>query len=198
MKKIAIIILSISVFLTQSLRAEVKPYAFGDIKYFNYGLEESDLQALNTALVNLGYASSTTSTDNSAFGFELGFGIDITSNFALEASYIDLGTLTINNTTTGPATTNKLEIDGSSVALTGVVKFGEEKQYFYARGGMHSWDLDGKLTSSLGVANFTLGDGTDFLFGIGYRADMFRVGYDYYKIDDSDISSFSAGLIYNF
>ena len=199
MKKLIIAIFALVLFQSQSLKAEVKPYAFGDLKYFNYGVSTSDLQTVNTQIIALGYTSSTTSTDNEGYGFELGFGVDVTKNFAVEASYVDLGTLTIKNTTTGPVTTNTLDISGNSFALAGVVKFGDdEKNYFFGRGGMHSWDLDGKITTGLGTASGSIGTGEDFFVGIGYRGEMFRVGYDYYKIDDGDISSLSAGLIYNF
>ena len=199
MRKLLIAILSISFFLTQSLRAEVKPYAFGDFKYFNYGITTSDLQELNRAVISLGYTSSTSSTDNSGVGFELGFGVDVTKNLALEASYVDLGTLTINNNTTGPTTRNTLDIEGNSLAFGLVGKLGDdEKNYFFGRVGMHAWDMDARLTTGRGTATATLGDGTDYFAGVGFRGEMFRFGYDFYKIDDSDVSSLSVGIIHNF
>lgn len=199
MKKLLIIILATVLFFSNSLRAEVKPYVFGDFKFFNYGITTSDLQELNRAVVSLGYTSSTSSTDNTGVGFELGFGVDVTKNLALEASYVDLGTLTIKNNTTGPTTRNTLDIEGSSLAFGLVGKLGDdEKNYFFGRVGMHSWDMDARLATGNGTANSSLGDGTDYFAGLGFRGEMFRFGYDFYKIDDSDISSLSVGIIHNF
>jgi hypothetical protein len=199
MKKIIIAVFALALFSSQSLRAEMKPYVYGGVKYFNYGISSSDLQAFNRAFISIGYTSSRSSTDNDGFGFELGVGIDVAPHIALEASYVDLGTLTIKTTTTGPIESFNTDIDGNSLTL-GIVAKSETNtdRYFYGKAGMHQWDLDGKITGSRGTAAFTLGDGTDWFAGVGYRAGLFSVGYDYYKVDDGDISSITLSLVHNF
>jgi hypothetical protein len=80
-----------------------------------------------------------------------------------------------------------------------VVKGGDDKNTLYGRIGMHNWDLDGRVTGSRGAATATLGDGTDLIFGVGYKfGDLVKIGYDYYKIDDGNINSLSIGLNYKF
>ena len=53
---------------------------YGGAKIFNYGIEKSDLQEINTSLVALGFSSSTSSTDNTGVGFDIGFGAQISPN----------------------------------------------------------------------------------------------------------------------
>lgn len=184
---------------TLSLTKEIKPYVFLDYKRFGYGVEKEDLQAINRSLVRLGYTSSTSSTDNVGNGFEIGGGADIHKNFGLEASYVNLGTLTIKTTLTGPSENVKTEIDGTSFAAAVVLKVGDDKNTFFGRVGMHTWDLDGRVTGSRGSATASLGDGTDPFFGAGYKfGDFLKVGYDYYKIDDGDIRSFNIGINFKF
>jgi len=183
---------------TLSLTKEIKPYVFLDYKRFGYGVEGADLQAINRSLVSLGYSSSTSSTDNAGNGFEIGGGADIHKNFGLEASYVNLGTLTIKTTLTGPSENLKTEIDGTSFAAAVVLKVGDDKNTFFGRVGMHTWDLDGTVTGTRGRATASLGDGTDPFFGVGYKGDFVKIGFDYYKIDDGDIRSFNIGLSYKF
>ena len=55
MKKIIIIL-----FAFFSLQANVhsnETYMYGGAKYFSYGVEKSDLQAINTSLIALGFSS---------------------------------------------------------------------------------------------------------------------------------------------
>ena len=197
--KIIALMISLIAMPTFAYTKEVKPYFFLDYKRFNYGIETGDLQAINQSLVNLGYSSSTSSTDNTGNGFEIGGGADIHKNFGIEASYVNLGTLTINTTLTGPSESLKTEIDGTSFAAALVIKGGDDKNTFYGRVGMHTWDLDGSVTGTRGSGTASLGDGTDPFFGIGYKFDdLVRIGYDYYKIDDSNITSLSIGLNYKF
>ena len=56
------------------VKASAEAYMYGGAKVFNYGIEDSDLQEINTSLVSLGFSSSTSSTDNSGVGFDIGFG----------------------------------------------------------------------------------------------------------------------------
>jgi hypothetical protein len=197
--KIIALMISLIAMPTFAIAQQIKPYVFLDYKRFSYGITTDDLQAINRSLISLGYSSSLSSTDNSGNGFEIGGGADIHKNFGLEASYVNLGTLTINTTLTGPSESLKTEIDGTSFAVALVVKGGDDKNTFYGRVGMHTWDLDGKVTGTRGAATASLGDGTDPFFGVGYKfGDLVRIGYDYYKIDDGDIKSFNIGLNYKF
>ena len=63
---------------------------------------------------------------------------------------------------------------------------------------MHSWDFSGKVTASLGSSSDSLGTGTDPFFGIGFGSEQMELGYEYYKIDDGDISSLSIRLAHKF
>ena len=58
--------------------------------------------------------------------------------------------------------------------------------------------MSGKLSTSLGSSSEALGTGTDPMFSVGYRADIFQISYDGYQIDDRWFKSFTIGLKYNF
>jgi len=192
MKKL-IIIMNIIIFSFSNISKAEETYMFGGAKLFNYGIESSDLQEINTSLIALGFSSSTTKTDNQGVGFDLGLGFNISDSFAIEAGYVNYGTLEINTSTTGPVENLKLEIKGSGLTGAGVLKFGDDKENFYVKGGMHSWELDGKITASLGTSTEPLGSGTDLFGGVGFVVDNFYASYDYYVVDDGNFSSFGIG-----
>lgn len=192
MKKTITIILGLILFSSQSLKAE-EGYMYGGAKLFSYGIENSDLRKINTSLIALGFSSATTKTDNSGIGFDIGVGLNMSDNFAIEAGYVNYGTLEVNTSTTGPVENLKLEIKGSGLTGAGVLKFGDDKENFYVKGGMHSWELDGKITASLGSSTEPLGSGTDLFGGVGFVIDNFYVSYDYYVVDDGNFSSFGIG-----
>jgi hypothetical protein len=171
---------------------------FGSVKLFNYGIESSDLQVINTSLVSLGFSSSLSTTDNTGVGFDLGIGLNLDENLALEFGYVNFGTLEINTTLTGPAETVKTEITGNAITGAGVFKFGDDQENFYLKAGMHSWDLDGKVTASLGSSTAPLGTGTDLIFGAGFKANNWFASYDYYAVEEGDFSSFGIGYSTNF
>ena len=189
----------IFVFIFILLSTQVKAYAnetyvFGGAKLFNYGIEKSDLQEINTSLVALGFSSSASSTDNTGIGFDVGFGVQIDTNFSIEGSYVNYGTLEIKTNLTGPTENITTEITGDGVA--GAVKYGQGG--YYIKAGMHSWDFSGKVTASLGSSSDSLGTGTDPFFGIGFGSEQMELGYENYKIDDGDISSLSIRLAHKF
>ena len=192
MKKL-IIIMNIIIFSFSNISKAEETYMFGGAKLFNYGIENSDLQEINTSLIALGFSSATTKTDNSGIGFDIGVGLNMSDNFAIEAGYVNYGTLEVNTSTTGPVENLKLEIKGSGLTGAGVLKFGDDKENFYVKGGMHSWELDGKITASLGSSSEPLGSGTDLFGGVGFVIDNFYASYDYYVVDDGNFSSFGIG-----
>ena len=192
MKKIYLIIIITLFSFINTSKAE-NSYMFGGAKLFSYGIETSDLQALNTSLVNLGFSSSLSSTDNSGIGFDFGVGFNLVDNFAIEVGYVDYGTLEINTTLTGPSEKVKTEISGNGVTGAGVLMFGDAQDNFYIKGGMHRWEFEGTVTASLGSSTEPLGTGTDLMMGVGYNMGNWVASYDYYYIEDGDISSIGIG-----
>ena len=179
---------------TQIKAYSAETYMYGGAKIFNYGIETSDLQAINTSLVALGFSSSTSSTDNSGVGFDIGFGAQIAPNFSIEGGYVNYGTLTINTTLTGPTESVTTDITGDGV--TGAVKFNQEG--YYVKAGMHSWDFSSTVKASLGSSSDALGSGTDPFFGIGFGSEQMELGYEYYAIEDGDISALTLRVAHKF
>ena len=169
-------------------------YMFGGAKLFNYGIEKSDLRAINTSLVTLGFTSSASSTDNTGIGFDIGFGTEIAPNFSIEGSYVNYGTLEIKTNTTGPTENITTEISGDGIV--GAIKYSEEG--FYVKGGMHSWDFSGTVKGSLGSSSDALGSGTDPFFAFGFGSDQMELGYEYYAIEDGDISALNLRFSHKF
>tara|TARA_B110000285_G_C15039981_1_gene571293 strand:- start:1 stop:507 length:507 start_codon:yes stop_codon:yes gene_type:complete len=167
---------------------------FGGAKIFNYGIDKSDLQVINTSLVALGFSSSASSTDNTGIGFDIGFGAEITPNFSIEGGYVNYGTLEIKTNTTGPTESITTKITGDGVS--GAVKFSQEG--YYAKAGMHSWDFSGTVSTSQGSSSDALGSGTDPFFGIGFGSEQLEFGYEYYAIEDGDISALTLRLAHKF
>jgi hypothetical protein len=167
---------------------------YGGAKLFNYGIEKSDLQEINKSLVALGFTSSASSTDNSGIGFDIGFGAEIAPNFSIEGGFVNYGTLEIKTNTTGPTENITTEITGDGV--TGAVKFNQDG--FYAKAGMHSWDFSGTVSTSQGSSSDALGSGTDPFFGVGFGFEQIEFGYEYYKIDDGDISALTLRYAHKF
>ena len=192
MKKLLILLFTL--LSLQSNVSSEETYMFGGAKLFNYGIEKSDLQAINTSLVSLGFSSSASSTDNSGIGFDIGIGVEIAPNFSIEGSYVNYGTLEIKTNTTGPTENITTEIKGDGVV--GAIKYSQEG--YYVKGGMHSWDFSGKVTASLGSSSESLGTGTDPFFAVGFGSDQMELGYEYYKIEDGDISALTFRAAHKF
>ena len=189
--------LFVFIFILLSTQVKVysaEPYMFGGAKLFNYGIEKSDLQDINTSLVALGFSSSASSTDNTGLGFDVGFGAEIAPNFSIEASYVNYGTLEIKTNTTGPTENITTEITGDGVA--GAVKYGQEG--YYVKAGMHSWDFSGTVSTSQGSSSDALGSGTDPFFGFGFGSEQMELGYEYYAIEDGDISALTLRYAHKF
>ena len=198
MKKFKKIILTFFLINFASLAHADSGYMFGGAKVFNYGIDRSDLQAINTSLVNLGFSSSGSSTDNTGVGFEIGAGVHLSPEIAIEAGYVNYGTLEIKTKTTGPVENITTEIDGNGVTAAGVFIFGDQDDHAYIKAGMHSWEFTGTVTASLGTSSEPLGSGTDPFFSVGYKGAGWYAGYDHYTIDDGDISSISFGYASQF
>ena len=191
-KKILFIVFAFVSLQTTSHSADA--YMYGSGKFFSYGVEKSDLQVINSSLIALGFSSSSSSTDNSGYGFDVGLGAEVSPNFFLEGGYVNYGTLTINTKTTGGVENIKTEIKGNGV--TGAVKY--QIDGFYLKGGMHSWDFSGTVSTSKGSSSDALGSGTDPFFAAGFGSDGFEFGYEYYGIEDGDISALTARFSHKF
>ena len=59
----------------------------------------------------------------------------------------------------------------------------------YLKGGIHSWDFTGTVSTTKGSSSQALGTGTDPFFGIGFADKNFGYSFEHYIIDDGDISS---------
>ena len=63
---------------------------------------------------------------------------------------------------------------------------------------MHSWDFSATAKSSLGSSSDALGSGTDPFFGIGFGSEQLELGYEYYTIEDGDISALTLRYAHQF
>ena len=195
-KNLIIILLFFSII--NILKAKDDFYIYGSLGLTDFGLTTADLQTINTSLVNLGFSSSTTSTDNTGISIKLHAGFDVNEFLSAEGGYTNLGDLELTTTTTGPVETIVSTIGIDGFELTGLAKFGEDDMYFFGRAGFFAWNADVLVTTSLGSSTTVLGSGTDPVLGGGIDINGIRAEALAYSIDGEYLYNYTIGYRYNF
>lgn len=196
MRKLLIAILSISFFLTQSLRAEG---IYVGIDYLN--------NKIDTGVTNI-----SSNLDEKDTGYSLYAGMPINENLDIEVSYQDFGEASlsgvsgnqfkIGSTTYQFTTTATLSLSGDSYGIAAKPKYKiNDNITVYGKLGLHNWESEFKVNSGTGSANISE-DGTDIFYGAGiqvaYNNLTARVGYTIFDLDGEDVDSISAGLAFKF
>jgi len=176
-------------------------YIVGGIGLTDFNVSNQDLQSINTALVNLGFSSSTSSTDNSGLYLKGHGGYHLNKYLAVEGGFTSLGQLEINTTLTGPSESLTTTADVYGFEASGLAKLETgDSAFAYLRLGFLSWDADLTVTSSLGSTT-AFESGTDPTVGIGWQYGKqhgIRVEYQYYPVDNSDIQTLHLSGVYGF
>lgn len=148
-----------------------------------------------------GYAAVSTGMSDADQGyldngtsFSVTGGYELNDNFALEATYIDLGDMDDN---LGAGTT--LSIDGYVISTVGKVPLSQSINLF-GKVGMFVWDATtdrdgfGAVLNDDGVdATFAFGASVDFTPNFGLYAQ-----FQQFDIDDGDVKNYSLGAQYMF
>lgn len=196
MRKLLIAILSISFFLTQSLRAEG---IYVGIDYLN--------NKIDTGVTNI-----SSNLDEKDTGYSLYAGMPIHENLDIEISYQDFGEASlsgvngnqfkIGSTTYQFTTTATIAAEADSFGIAAKPKYKiNDNITVYGKLGIHSWESTLSVNAATGSANVTE-DGTDVFYGVGIQVAFnnlsARVGYTIYDLDGEDVDSINAGLAYKF
>ena len=147
--------------------AKAGPYIVGGIGLVNYNISTSGLQELNTGLLNLGFSSALSSTDNTSVYFKVHGGYHVNKHFAVEVGYTSLGQLEINTTLTGPSETLTTTANVYGFEASGLGKIEIRDSFAYLRLGVIAWDANTTVSSSLGLASAFQSE-TDPTIGIGW------------------------------
>lgn len=146
--------------------------------------------------------------DDSDTGFKLFVGAKLSSNFALEAGFADLGEVRMTGVDSvfGNSSTTT-EASALFAAARGIIPVGPDFSLF-GKLGAHLWMADWSLTSTT-LSGSDDADGAGFLFGLGGSVTFGNVEVrgewerfadigDIVSTDEGDFDLMSIGVILNF
>lgn len=168
----------------------------------------------DSELASIGITASS-SVDDTDTGWKLYGGIMFNRNFAVEASYADLGELSIDSRVTAPFNGNlntTWEAQTVAVSVLGILPLAYNFELF-GKVGIHYWDAELTATATAGGGVGTGSDddtGTDLLYGIGATYNLtnnfaLRAEWERYNnigddnsTGESDVDMWSAGVQFSF
>lgn len=185
--------------------------------YVGLGFGATDSGAKAKDLANFCFDNTEQCTvDNSSQSFQVQGGYNVTPNFAVEAAYTDLGTVTSFESSTISA---EQDTKGISVSAVGKMPVGTRAKV-YGKAGVFHWKSDVNARDTIGNTLSSDSDGTDPVVGVGVDYQISpnwsaRIGWDRYfsigdkkpilndQLDttsalDTDVDVFSVGINYDF
>lgn len=173
-----------------------------------------DTVQLDSEIRATGFATSSTSADETNTSWKAFLGYQFSRNFALEGGYGDLGKFSIRTVTTGPAATisNDIRAKAWFIDVVGSVPFSEQISV-YGKLGLHRWNVETRAIAVSGGAATALSvsdEGANFKYGVGGRYDFtknvgLRLEWERYTdVGDrnttgrGDVDLFSLGLVIRF
>jgi OmpA-OmpF porin, OOP family len=194
------------------------PFAGADDSFWYMGGNVGQSRAkiddarITSQLLGTGLTTTSIANDDKHMAYKFFGGYQLNKNFALEASYFDLGQFGYTATTVPAGTLNgNIKLKGVSMDVLGILPVSQQFSAF-GRVGMNYAQAKDNFSNSGLVAvpanpnpgkntlNYKAGLGLqyDFTKAFGLRAEAER-----YRIDDAvgnkgDINMFSLGLVYRF
>lgn len=164
--------------------------------YGGVGISNSSYDASTS--FNINGVGVIGSADYNQLNPHLKLGYKVSNSLSFEAQYLRFGGDTDLSVTAGGNTaTSSFDVDGYSVGAYGIYHLGN----FYAKLGLHNWDID--------FAGVPLASDTDIAYGIGYDIKgegefsnlVVRLEYEEMKLGDvldDKMSNISASLLWSF
>ena len=131
--------------------------------------------------------------------FEFGLGFDVGRSLIFELSYVNLGTVDSPN---DEFSFIEEEADGFNAALVADVPLNDQISIYFTAGYLF-WDDTARLIEDGFQVDSVVFEGEDWNFGAGIKIEIyedldFDFGYTEYNLDDIEVDSISAGIIYRF
>ena len=130
------------------------------------------------------YDADDLSTFDDPTGIELYFGNKLSEGLGYEISYVDFGEAS-------DGIPPEWHLDASSIGFSvlGIAQVGTDSEVF-AKIGLHTWEAELRED---GFGLLAEGDGTDILYGLGFRSNIsgnFAIGvrYTVYDADGDDLT----------
>jgi OOP family OmpA-OmpF porin len=178
-----------------------------------YARTDIDTGEINDEARSAGFATASTSADESDTAWKVFAGFQFNRNFALELGYSDLGESSIRTRTTGPAATVNGEFKAKAWSLDAVGTLPLNDRFsLLARAGAIYYDLDARSAAVAGGVPIKVRDSDKDLSwkaGLGAQYSLTnnlgaRLEWEHYhRLGDEDtgkssVDTFSLGLQFRF
>lgn len=183
--------------------AQAEPYMGLGLGQSMVDFEGSDFDALYAVD---GFTTST-SVDDGDTAWKIFGGYRLNENFAVEAAYVDYGTITADSIVTVPlAGSINVDLDATAWAIdaVGIMPLVDGFDLF-GKLGVAAWDIDSSITVALPpfvISGSPDDDGTDFHFGVGaslIAVDNIAMRLEWERISgDDSLDVWSLGVQYSF
>lgn len=165
--------------------------------YFGAGIGSSDIdEGVTVGLISSG------SVDGSDTGFKLVGGYRLNPNFAIELSYVDLGTARYSGDYFGsPVVGGRVDVWGLNFGAVGIIPVNPNFSLF-GKLGMFGWEADASDITG-GFPFSGLQTGTDLSYGLGLEFSLsntlgLRLEWESFEVVDSDSTLVSFGVLGKF
>jgi OOP family OmpA-OmpF porin len=156
--------------------------------------------------ITTGLVTSGT-VDKESSGYKIYVGYEFNQNFAVDVSYVDLGSAAYSGSYFGtPVTNGTVDVWGLNLSAVGTLPLNSTFAVF-GRVGLFAWEAKAKDTTG-GVPFSDVVSGGDFSFGAGMsvrfsknlsaRVEWERFGLTGYDFDLGNADMLSAGIVYKF
>lgn len=183
--------------------AQAEPYMGLGLGQSMIDFEGSDVDALAAA----DGLTTSTSVDDGDLAWKLFGGYKLNDNFAVEAAYVDYGTITSDSTVVAPVAGN-INIDLDTTAwvfdAVGILPIVDGFDVF-GKVGVAAWEYDSSVSAVAGGTAFTGSaedDGSDFHYGVGaylMAVDNIGMRLEWERVSaDDNLDVWSLGVQYNF
>jgi OOP family OmpA-OmpF porin len=195
--------------ITTALAADTGIYLGGNVGQSRTSL---DAGSINASILSAGFTAASTSTQSTDTGYKLFGGYRFHPNFAMEAGYFSLGTVSFTTTTLPAATItgSAKNSSGYNLDAIGIIPLAESFSLF-GRVGVQNSKTELTATASAAGAlatastnnsksNYKAGLGAEYSVtkNAGVRAEWERYRVSNGVNGDTNVDFFSAGLLYRF